>query len=568
MNQFHRSLAFTLIAGVCALGLLGMEGFSLQPLKAVGETSYSCADITFGTTEYSSNAGPDVGSFTAHSFTVSSVNATYAYCPSNNVSGSLNDSARIGKSATAGSLTFNFSALRISKIKVLAYEFGSDVKDSKTAVCQVTTSAQTTPQSQNVTATSAPDISDSSTDAGLVFTNLDNGGSTSTWLTIASTAAARFNLCKIVITITNSGSASSSSSAASSTPTSSTPSSIVSSGTGDYAPITFNFVEQGNQYTGDCTYIKAGDNDILIDAGNRTSCATTIETYLEDSSRVGNYVSDGKLEYVIATHAHQDHIAGFVGVSDSSTAGMNGVLYHYSIGTLIDFSRANTTSNIYSNYQTARTYAVNQGAKHFTALQCWNNEGGGAARSYDLGQGLSMQILYNYYYENSSTDENNYSVCVLFTQGSKHFLMTGDLEADGESRLVSNNTLPEVELFKGGHHGSYTANTDALLSVIKPKLVCICACVGNTEYTTATAHSFPAQESIDRIAPYTDRVYCTTLGSSGSDASTYHVPMNGSIRVHYDAASVESLSFTNNDTKLKDTAWFKANRTCPSAWSS
>jgi hypothetical protein len=63
---------------------------------------------------------------------------------------------------------------------------------------------------------------------------------------------------------------------------------------------------------------------------------------------------------------------------------MNGVLYHYSVGTLIDFARANTTSTIYSNYQTARTYAVNQGAKHFTALQCWNNEGNGASRSYTI----------------------------------------------------------------------------------------------------------------------------------------------------------------------------------------
>jgi len=563
MKTFHRRLLFSLVAGVCALALLGMEGFSLQSLKATGETSYSCADITFGTNEYSSSGEPTVGSFSTNNFTVTSVVPASSYCPSTNVSGSLNDSARIGKLSTAGSLTFNFHAIRISKIKVLAYEFGSDASAIKTAVCQVSTSAQTTVSSQSVTATTAPDISDSSTDPGLVFTNLDNGGSVSTWLTIASTDVARFNLCKIVITITSGASVSSSSDVTSS----STPSSIASSGNGDYAPITFNFIEQGNQYTGDCTYIKAGDNDILIDAGNRTSCATTIETYLEDSSRTGNYVSDGKLEYVIATHAHQDHIAGFVGVSDSSSAGMNGILYRYSVGTLIDFSRTNATSAIYGNYQTARTYAVNQGAKHFTALQCWNNEGG-ASRSYDLGQGLSMQILYNYYYENSSVDENNYSVCVLFTQGSKHFLMTGDLEADGESRLVSDNALPEVELFKGGHHGSYTANTDALLSVIKPKLVCICACVGNTEYTMVNAHSFPAQESIDRIAPYTDRVYCTTLGSSGSDTSTYHVPMNGSIRVHYDAFSNESLSFTNNDAKLKDTAWFKANRTCPSVWSS
>jgi competence protein ComEC len=358
-------------------------------------------------------------------------------------------------------------------------------------------------------------------------------------------------------------SSSASSPSSSSVSSSSEPTSFTSV-QGDYAPITFNFVEQGNQYSGDCTYIKAGDNDILIDAGNRVGCSSTIETYLEDSSRSGDYVSDGKLEYVIATHAHQDHIAGFVGVSDSSAAGMNGVLYHYSVGTLIDFPRSDNTSNIYSDYQAARSYAVNKGAKHFTALQCWNNEGNGASRSYDLGQGLKMDVLYNYYYENKSSDENNYSVCVLFTQGSKSFLMTGDLEAAGEAYLVQKNTLPKVELFKGGHHGSYTANTDALLSVIQPKLVCICACVGNKEYASTVDHAFPAQESVNRIAPYTDRVYCTSLGSW--DSTTFHEPMNGNIVVHYDQASGESLSFSHNDTKLKDTAWFKANRTTPAAW--
>jgi hypothetical protein len=119
-----------------------------------------------------------------------------------------------------------------------------------------------------------------------------------------------------------------------------------------------------------------------------------------------------------------------------------------------------------------------------------------------------------------------------------------------------------VELYKGGHHGSYTANTDALLSVIQPKLVCICACVGNSEYaSTATIIPSPLRNPSNRIAPYTDRVYCTTLGTWGS--STAHEPMNGSIVVHYDSSSSESLSFSNNSTKLKDTAWFKANRTTP-----
>jgi hypothetical protein len=42
--------------------------------------------------------------------------------------------------------------------------------------------------------------------------------------------------------------------------------------------------------------------------------------------------------------------------------------------------------------------------------------------------------------------------------------------------------------------------------------------------------------------------------------------MNGNIVVAYDRYSAEQLSFSNNDTKLKDTAWFKANRTTPSSW--
>ena len=544
------------VVAACALGLLTVASTSPIGIDVLANESSShyCADIVFGTNEYSSSGTLGAGSFSTHGCTIDAVTASSAYCPSNNISGNNNYSARIGKSGGAGSLTFTFSGLKITKVKVLAFLFGTDYSAKKEALCTVSTSAFTAGSSQSVTSNAVPDISDSSTDAGLVFTGLDNGGQLSTSLTISSSATARFNLCKLVLTI---------SSASVTSSISSVPSSI-SSSQGAYAPITFNFVEQGNQYSGDCTYIKAGDNDILIDAGNRTSCATTIESYLEDSSRPNNYVSDDKLEYVIATHAHQDHIAGFVGVSDSSSAGMNGVLYHYSVGTLIDFALANTTSTIYANYQTARTYAVNKGAKHFTALQCWNNEGNGAARSYNLGNGLTMDILYNYYYENTGSDENNYSVCVLFTQGSKHFLFTGDLEADGETRLVANNSLPTVELYKGGHHGSYTANTDALLSVIQPKLVCICACVGNSEYASTNDHSFPAQESINRLAPYTDRVYCTTLGTWGS--STAHEPMNGNIVVKYDSSSLESMTFSNNSTKLKDTAWFKANRTTPSAW--
>ena len=75
--------------------------------------------------------------------------------------------------------------------------------------------------------------------------------------------------------------------------------------------ISFHFMELGNNYTGDSIYIKAGETDILIDAGSRTNSSDTISEYIDQ------YCTDGKLEYVVATHADQDHIAGFAGSNSS-----------------------------------------------------------------------------------------------------------------------------------------------------------------------------------------------------------------------------------------------------------
>ena len=130
--------------------------------------------------------------------------------------------------------------------------------------------------------------------------------------------------------------------------TSSSSSASTSHVEGTYDPISFHFLDLQIRYTGDCTYIKAGENDILIDAGARQASAAVIDEYLSQ------HVEDGKLEYVIATHAHQDHIAGFVGNADDSLpGGRTGILYQYKVDTLIDFPLTDATTNIYKNYKIA-----------------------------------------------------------------------------------------------------------------------------------------------------------------------------------------------------------------------
>lgn len=329
--------------------------------------------------------------------------------------------------------------------------------------------------------------------------------------------------------------------------------------------LSIHFLELGNKYSGDCTLIKVGNTEVLIDAGSRKNSATTLKGYID------HYCTDGILEYVIATHAHQDHIAGFVGTKSGSTH--TGLFYQYQVQTLIQFSRTDATTVIYQEYQTAVDYLKDNGTSVYTALECWEEKGGASKTMYlNDTQTVSMHILYNYFYDHKTEGgggENEYSVCMLLKDSANNnYLFTGDLEEKGEEYLVQHNPdLPKCKLFKGGHHGSYTASSQILLSKIQPEIVCVCCCCGSSEYNAKPENVFPAQDFVDRVAEYTDKVYVTTIAINDEKGDTVsYASMNGNI-VLYLQQNTLKLYCSNNVTKLKDTAWFKANRITPSYWS-
>ena len=317
-----------------------------------------------------------------------------------------------------------------------------------------------------------------------------------------------------------------------------------------YKELQFHFIELGNEYTGDCTYIKAGELDILIDAGSRKSSATAIKEYVD------KYCSDGKLEYVISTHAHQDHIAGFVGTKTGNTR--TGIFYQYKIDTLIDFALSGATSALYGEYLDGIDYLVSNGTKHYNAADCFNNKNG-TSRTYNLTNDITMDILYNKFYFEEAEDENDYSVCTMFNYNEHHFMFTGDLELHGEEAMAKyydgstpEKTLPHVDLFKAGHHGSKTSSNECLLSKITPNIVCVCCCAGGSEYTANYNNVFPTQDFITRIAKYTDKVYATSVFN---EKTLKFESLNGNIIVSCNGSEV-AVSASNNTTKLKDSTWF------------
>lgn len=350
--------------------------------------------------------------------------------------------------------------------------------------------------------------------------------------------------------------------------------------TGDINPevikekdLSIHFIELGNKYTGDCTFIKVGETEILIDAGSRADSVTPISNY------INGYI-DGALDYVIVTHAHQDHYAGF------STSNTQQSLFDiYDIRNVIEFAQTkqNPSKGLYKNYlrekQELVTKTTENGTpvKIVTALDCVN-ETNGASRVYNLSTDIRLEILYHKYYEEVAHSENDYSVVCQIVQGTgtnaKYYLFTGDLETEGELSLIdgedekhNKNTgmLHPVELYKAGHHGSKTSSSAKFLNVIQPKHVCVCCCAGSSEYTKTNANQFPTQQFVDRISLWTEQVYVTSL-CIDYDKNQF-TAMNGNIVFCRDNESQQpELYFSNNNTKLKDTEWFKSNRDMPINW--
>lgn len=103
-----------------------------------------------------------------------------------------------------------------------------------------------------------------------------------------------------------------------------------------------------------------------------------------------------------------------------------------------------------------------------------------------------------------ASDSNENSLCVLFTVENCDILITGDRSSLGESILLAEHTLPDVELLVAGHHGSKYATSEALLNAVQPEIIFVSAGADNS-------YGHPTQEMLDRAAQIGAVVYRTDL---------------------------------------------------------
>ena len=92
----------------------------------------------------------------------------------------------------------------------------------------------------------------------------------------------------------------------------------------------------------------------------------------------------------------------------------------------------------------------------------------------------------------SRGSDNRAGLSVLFSAGGLDALVTGDMDADLEARLLALHSLPDLEVLVAGHHGSKYSTGEALLAATAPEVVLIS--VGENHY------GHPAGETLRRIA--------------------------------------------------------------------
>ncbi len=304
------------------------------------------------------------------------------------------------------------------------------------------------------------------------------------------------------------------------------PDEVLYDGTCDNVQIHYLYLEA----MGDSTLIDCGDFEILIDAGLKSTGTEIVVPYLQD------YVTDGIIEILIATHPDADHIGGFVGLS-----GQLGVFDAFTVERVLNYgyTKTTTTHEQYAELRDASGALVCNGHDALTSSNL-------CQPYYTITEDLILKIIDTGFYENhDSTNDNENSIVVILEHKDLTFLFTGDAEFDAEEFMA--DTLTTVDVYKAGHHGSHTASSEALLSVIQPIDVILSVYFPDDD-DGENGYGIPQQESLDRLFGYTDNIYAT--GVNGhivliSNGTTYTI--TGSI----------------NSTLLKDSIWFNSHRTYP-----
>ena len=198
---------------------------------------------------------------------------------------------------------------------------------------------------------------------------------------------------------------------------------------------------------GDCTLIRTREGDILIDAGPESAqdalCLRLKQLGVKE------------IALAVFTHPDEDHVGG-----------ADGILEAFSVKEV---------------WLPLREMDNPSAARMEDAIQ----KSGATRKDIKAGERITIGdvvIISLAPFGDATADPNDNSIVLRVTCGDVGMLFMGDASAKVEQKLITNYAQATIlaDLYKVGHHGSSTSNTEAFLAAVNPKYAVICSSIDNS----------------------------------------------------------------------------------------
>jgi len=220
---------------------------------------------------------------------------------------------------------------------------------------------------------------------------------------------------------------------------------------------------------GDSILIKVNKKSLLIDSGPKS-----------DKKKLFDYLSESnldKLDYVIATHPHEDHIGN-----------MSEVIDDYDV------------LNFYAPKIQSTTKTFEKMIDSLKAKNLKINVLKKGINSINLGENTKVTVFSPS--KDSYEDLNNYSPVIKIEYGKTSFLFTGDAQKDVEKEIITSNEDISADVLKVGHHGSSTSTTKEFLNKVHPS-------IGVISVGSDNSYNHPNSDTIKRLKDGKVTIYRT-----------------------------------------------------------
>ena len=236
--------------------------------------------------------------------------------------------------------------------------------------------------------------------------------------------------------------------------------------------------------------VQSGGQNLIYDGGDR-SASSFVVSYLQQQNVQ-------TIDYLIASHYDEDHIAGLVGCLNA-----------FDVETVIGPDDDKDTQ-IYQSFLNG------------VSAQGLSVQHPSVGQEFTFGTGYFTVLAPA---SINSSDDNANSVVIKLNNGENSFIFTGDADNESEAAMCSSGVDLNCNVLSIGHHGSATATSWDFLEKTVPEYAVISCGTGNS-------YGHPDKDTMDKLQSMGIQVYRTDKQgaimalSNGTDITWNQAPCN------------------------------------------